>query len=105
MAGNIREDVLMTECSFIDYRLQDHGVAVLTLDNPPLNLTTLVTLDKLLTVCRHIATDEQVRVVVVTGSGNKAFCAGSDIGEFASWPARTRPSPLWSDCPCRQSRL
>ena len=43
------------ECSFIDYRLQDHGVAVLTLDNPPLNLTTLVTLDKLLTVCRHIA--------------------------------------------------
>ena len=82
MAGNIREDVLMTECSFIDYRLHDHGVAVLTLDNPPLNLTTLVTLDKLLSVCRHIATDEQVRAVVVTGSGNKAFCAGPDIGEF-----------------------
>src|SRR5499427_9864503 len=72
----------MTECSFVDYRLRDHGIAVLTLDNPPLNLTTLVTLDKLLTACRHIATDEQVRAVVVTGSGNKAFCAGSDIGEF-----------------------
>ena len=38
----------MAERSFIDYRLQSRGVAVLTLDNPPLNLTTLVTLDKLL---------------------------------------------------------
>jgi enoyl-CoA hydratase/carnithine racemase len=72
----------MTECSFVDYRLQDHGIAVLTLDNPPLNLNTLGTLDKLLDACRQIAADEQVRAVVVTGSGSKAFCAGSDISEF-----------------------
>ena len=63
----------MPECSFIDYRLQNRGVAVLTLDNPPLNLTTLVTLDKLLSACRDIACDERVRAVVVTGSGSKAF--------------------------------
>ena len=69
--------------SFIDCRLQNRGVAVLTLDNPPLNLTTLVTLDKLLAACRDIAADDRVRVVVIVGSGNKAFCAGSDIGEFA----------------------
>src|SRR3984893_357183 len=72
----------MAECSFIDYRLQSRGVVVLTLDNPPLNLTTLVTLDKLLSACRDIAADERVRAVVVTGSGSKAFCAGSDISEF-----------------------
>ena len=72
----------MAECSFIDYRLQSRGVVVLTLDNPPLNLTTLVTLDKLLSACRDIAGDERVRAVVVTGSGSKAFCA--DISEFAS---------------------
>jgi enoyl-CoA hydratase/carnithine racemase len=72
----------MAECSFIDYRLQNHGVVVLTLDNPPLNLNTFVTLDKLLSACRDIAADERVRAVVVTGSGSKAFCAGSDVSEF-----------------------
>jgi enoyl-CoA hydratase len=72
----------MGECSFIDYRVQSSGVVVLTLDNPPLNLTTLVTLDKLLAACRDIAADQRIRAVVVTGSGSKAFCAGSDIGEF-----------------------
>jgi enoyl-CoA hydratase len=73
----------MAECSFIDYRLHKHGVVVLTLDNPPLNLTTLVTVDKLLSACRDIGADERARVVVVTGSGERAFCAGSDISEFA----------------------
>src|SRR5205807_2307684 len=33
-------------------RLKADGVAVLTLDNPPLNLTTLTTLDKLISTCR-----------------------------------------------------
>jgi enoyl-CoA hydratase/carnithine racemase len=73
----------MAEPSYVDYRLQDRGVAVLTLDNPPLNLTTLATLDKLHAACRKIAGDERVRVVVMVGAGSKAFCAGSDIGEFA----------------------
>jgi enoyl-CoA hydratase len=73
----------MAERSFVDYQLRDRGIAVLTLDNPPLNLTTLVTLDKLLAACRSIAGDDRVRAVVVVGAGSKAFCAGSDIGEFA----------------------
>ena len=55
----------MTECSFIDYRLHDHGVAVLTLDNPPLNLTTLATVDQLISTCRDIAGAAE-RVVVAT---------------------------------------
>jgi enoyl-CoA hydratase/carnithine racemase len=82
-ANDNRECPAMTERSFIDYQLRSSGVAVLTLDNPPLNLTTLVTLDELLAACRQIASDERVRIVVVTGSGAKAFCAGSDVGEFA----------------------
>jgi enoyl-CoA hydratase len=68
---------------FIEYRLLDRGVGLIMLDNPPLNLTTLTTLDKLQSLCDEIATDERIRSVVITGSGTKAFCAGSDVSEFA----------------------
>ena len=60
------------------------GVAVLTLDNPPLNLNTLDTIQELLGVCAELAADEAVRVVVVTGAGERAFCVGSDLNEFAA---------------------
>jgi len=73
----------MTTASFVQYRLLDKGVGLLTLDNPPLNLTTLTTLEKLDTVCTEIAKDDRVRVLVIAGAGQKAFCAGSDISEFA----------------------
>src|SRR5215510_12208722 len=72
----------MAECCLIDYRFQDGAIGVLTLDEPALNLAPLATLDKLLAACRDMAADERVRVVMVTGSGSKAFCAGSDMGEF-----------------------
>ena len=73
----------MTERSYVKYELRDSGVAILTLDNPPLNLTTLTTLDKLQAACNAIASDDRVRVLVVTGAGGKAFCAGSDVSELA----------------------
>lgn len=58
------------------------GVAVVTLVNPPLNLVTLQLTRQLNETVARLATDPAVRVMVLTGSGNKAFCAGSDIKEF-----------------------
>ena len=52
---------------------KDYGVAILTLDNPPLNLTTLTTLDKLQAACNAIASDDRVRVLVVTGAAARRF--------------------------------
>ena len=34
-------------------------------------------------LCEMVAADEKVRVVVICGAGEKAFCAGSDISEFS----------------------
>lgn len=59
------------------------GVAILTLNNPPLNLTTLETTRQLSEALVDLDNDDAVRTVVITGSGN-AFCAGSDIKEFPS---------------------
>ena len=60
----------------------EHGVAVVTLTNPPLNVVTLALTRDLNECILKLAVDPAVRVMVITGSGDKAFCAGSDIKEF-----------------------
>jgi enoyl-CoA hydratase len=63
-------------------RLED-GVAMLTLHNPPLNLVTLGMTEQLLEALEELEAEDAVRAVVVTGAGDRAFCAGSDVKEFA----------------------
>lgn len=60
------------------------GVAVLTLNNPPLNLVTLELTRELHAALDRLAGDPGVRVLVVAGAGERAFCAGSDVHEFAA---------------------
>lgn len=73
----------MSSPAFVTLETRSDGVAILTLENPPLNLNTLTTLSKLKDACARIQDDVGIRVLVVTGSGTRAFCAGSDIKEFA----------------------
>lgn len=63
------------------YRRDGH-VAVIELDNPPLNVVSLGMTDSLDRHLAQAADDLSVRAVVITGRGDRAFCAGSDIGEF-----------------------
>jgi enoyl-CoA hydratase len=65
----------------LTYAYQD-GVALLTLDNPPLNLITLDMTRELNALIPRLADDRAVRAMVLTGSGERAFCAGSDVKEF-----------------------
>ncbi|GAC1327335.1 MAG: enoyl-CoA hydratase [Beijerinckiaceae bacterium] len=58
------------------------GVAIVTLNNPPLNLVTLDLTRQLSATVDRLAADPDVRVLVLTGSGERAFCAGSDVKEF-----------------------
>jgi enoyl-CoA hydratase len=59
-------------------------VARLTLVNPPLNLVTRGLLDELNDALAQLEGAEpgDVRAVVVTGAGERAFSAGSHVGEF-----------------------
>lgn len=59
-------------------------VAHLELVNPPLNLVTQALLEELEAALKKLAASsaDDVRAVVVTGSGDRAFSAGSDVGEF-----------------------
>ena len=41
--------------------------------------------DGLVKICRAVADDPEVRVLVLTGAGDKAFVAGTDISQFQSF--------------------
>lgn len=58
------------------------GVATVTLNNPPLNIVTLPMTAMLEDVLDRLAADPAVHVMVLTGTGDRGFCAGSDIKEF-----------------------
>lgn len=66
------------------------GVADLRIDNGPLNLLTMAVRSQLVERSNVIAADRSVRAVVLTGSGQKAFSAGSDITEFPTTHADGR---------------
>ena len=59
------------------------GIAQLTLNNPPLNLVTIKMTEQLMDALDRLEGDEAVRALVVAGAGDRAFCAGSDVKEFA----------------------
>ena len=61
------------------------GIRTITIHRPDkLNALNAATLDALDTAFAEAGTDAAVRVVVVTGSGPKAFVAGADIAEMNS---------------------
>ena len=59
------------------------SVAVIKFNRPKaLNALNSATLDDLLAVCTELNEDDNVKVVIVTGEGTKAFIAGADIAEM-----------------------
>ena len=55
------------------------GVAVLTLNRPPMNPLNLRSYEELAQAAGELSADPEVRVVVITGAGDKAFAAGLDV--------------------------
>ena len=56
------------------------GIATITLNRPEkLNAFTRTMMDEIITAMDDIDTDDDVRAVIFTGSGDRAFCAGADL--------------------------
>ena len=67
----------------VDLEKRTNGVAIVTLNRPQvLNALDVPAKERLAAVWQEIADDPAVRVAVLTGAGDKAFCAGSDIKEI-----------------------
>jgi enoyl-CoA hydratase len=63
---------------------QDAAVAVVTIDNPPMNALSGPLLEELEAEVERLDADDAVRAIVLKGAGERAFVAGADIKEFPS---------------------
>ena len=60
-------------------------LAIVTLDRPKvLNALNAETIAELSEVFENLAADHEIRVVLLTGAGGRAFVAGADIRELAA---------------------
>ncbi|MCL5960925.1 MAG: enoyl-CoA hydratase/isomerase family protein [Chloroflexi bacterium] len=71
----------------IDYEC-DGPVALITINRPPLNLLTEDTWEETAEALARAGEDEAVRVVALTGAGERAFSAGADVKAL---PQQTGP--------------
>jgi len=63
------------------YMLQEDGVALMEINNPPMNALSWAVLDEIADTLIKALDDPGVRVIVFTGAG-RAFIAGADITEL-----------------------
>jgi enoyl-CoA hydratase len=63
----------------------NEGVATVTLNDPEKrNMLSAPMLSELVAAVERARDDQAVRAMVLTGAGEKAFCAGADLGGFAA---------------------
>ncbi len=69
-----------------DYRLE-RGIARITISREKsYNALDLESMQEFCDIVNRCGSDRGVRAVVITGAGNKAFCAGGDVASFAKDP-------------------
>ncbi len=74
-------------------QLEQHdAVAWITINRPKaFNALNLQAMQELFEIANRISSDSSVRCAVLTGAGDKAFCAGGDVASFAQDPDNVQP--------------
>ncbi|MDX6385025.1 MAG: enoyl-CoA hydratase [Blastocatellia bacterium] len=67
----------------VNYNVAD-GIALLTLNDPPANTYSYDMMQQIDACVLKARMDETVQVIVITGSGEKFFCAGANISMLSS---------------------
>lgn len=69
--------------NLVQYRVES-GIALLTLNDPPANTYSYEMMQELDRSILRARMDESVAVIIITGAGEKFFCAGADIQMLSS---------------------
>ncbi len=77
----------MTDTLLID--THPDGVTVLTFNRPgALNALNLDTMRRFADAVHQLAEDGDLRVLILTGAGTRAFCSGGDLVELSQYPGQ-----------------
>jgi enoyl-CoA hydratase/carnithine racemase len=63
---------------------REESYAIITLNRPPANAISEALMQELNAALSSLQSDDTVRSVIVTGSGDKIFCGGADLGSAFS---------------------
>ncbi|MBV9176770.1 MAG: enoyl-CoA hydratase/isomerase family protein [Nitrososphaeraceae archaeon] len=64
----------------LDLQAKDEGIAIIKINRPEvLNALNIETMSELSTAIDIVNADNNIKVVIITGTGQKSFCAGADI--------------------------
>jgi enoyl-CoA hydratase/carnithine racemase len=73
-------------------RERDGDIVTLTIHRPEvMNCLSFPTLKRLRKLCAELREDLSVRAILITGAGEKAFCAGADLKERRTMPLERVP--------------
>nr|WP_314492902.1 enoyl-CoA hydratase-related protein [uncultured Chryseobacterium sp.] len=65
---------------------KEDKTAIITINRPEsLNALNAKTIKEVSSALDELASDQEIRVIILTGSGNKSFVAGADIKEFSGF--------------------
>lgn len=64
---------------------KQNNIATIVINNPPVNVLSADVVEQLSIVADEIEKDSEVKVVILTGAGDRAFMAGGDIKGFPAW--------------------
>src|SRR5437773_1439402 len=71
---------------------REDDLAWVTIERPEvMNCLSFPALRRLRTLCAELALDLSIRAVLITGAGDKAFCAGADLKERRTMPEERVP--------------
>src|SRR6201998_2287330 len=82
ISAHLRRKVFLMDLSNVKLE-KKNAIAYVTIDRPKvLNALNMATMQELWQVFSELKDDKQIRVVILTGAGEKAFVAGADINEL-----------------------
>ena len=80
----------------VTYEISEPGIAVITINRPEQrNCLSLEVRDGLRAAWARFEADDSARIAILTGAGDKAFCAGGDLKEMVEKQLKVPPRDMF----------